>query len=196
MSFPKPQKVGRNLTTTSSTKPCGSMAKVVQGSSELAFSTFSCCPMNFVNPLSSPLKFILCFPASYLPVTFVFENLLTPWGNLINQLHEGLYYYSISTKLRMRKEYSRFKQLGSGWEGLHRLSGRGLPALPKKPCCCQALAALQWWPGITSELQSMGWLPQYPVYGSRAHWPILLLCMVFMGIPPGSFPPSCYCIRA
>lgn len=70
------------------------MAKAVQGSSELTFGTFSSCPMNFVNPLFSPLKFILCFPtvASYLPVISVFENLLTPWGNLINQLHEGLYY--------------------------------------------------------------------------------------------------------
>lgn len=29
---------------------------------------------------------------TYLTVTFVFENLRTQKGNLIHQLHEGLYY--------------------------------------------------------------------------------------------------------
>lgn len=121
MSLSKPQKAGGSPTTISSVKARCFMADAdAQGSCESSLVPLPLVPRWLFTLSHSPLKFSLCFlmATSYLTVTFVFENLLTQKGNLFNLLRGGLCYWSISVNLRKRKEYSRYKQLVSGWEGL------------------------------------------------------------------------------
>lgn len=111
----------------------------------------------------SSLTFSVCFlmDTNYLTATFLFKNLLTQKGNLINQLHEGLHCESIGLNLWKRKENSRYKQLVSGWEGLQEYYSWRVLAVNSWICSLSASLASNPCPGFANTSPASGLEDEY-----------------------------------